>query len=154
MTMDAEIETFLAAIDESLEMIAVCLEGLDDDSIRWSPDGGANCLAVIAKHSIANAHRNVLAHFAGEPYDHRREEEFSLDGETGETLSAAFETLRGRMRARLDTMPHASLDAMCNHARLGAVLGRVVLLQAARHAAEHAGEARLTRRLILDRKTL
>jgi len=151
--MDREIETFLAAIDESLEMITVCLEGLDNESIRWSPGGGANCLAVIAKHSIANAHRNVLAHFAGEPYDHRREEEFALDGETVATLSAAFETLRGRMKVRLGTMPHASLDAMCNHARMGAVPGRAVLLQAARHAAEHAGEARLTRRLIPGSKT-
>jgi len=150
--MDAEIGMFLAAIDESLEMIAESLEGLDSESIRWRPVADANCLALIAKHSFANAHRNVLAHFAGQPYDYHREEEFALDDETVATLSAAFETLRGRMRGRLDTMPHASLDASCNHARLGKVPGRAVLLQAARHAAEHAGEARLTRQLVLARK--
>jgi len=149
--MDAEIAMYLGAIDESLEMIMVCFEGLDEESIRWEPLPGGNCLAVIAKHALANAHRNVLAHFANEPYDYDRDEEFTLDGEATVNLTAMWEELRHRMRERLDPMPHVSLDAICNHARLGPVAGRAILLQAARHAAEHAGEARLTRHLIRAR---
>ena len=149
--MDTEIGTYLGAVDESLEMIMACFEGLDGEAMRWQPLANANCLAVIAKHSMANAHRNVLAHFANEPYDYHRDEEFVLDGEGSASLVTTWETLRRRMRERLDPMPHSSLDAICNHARMGAVPGRAVLLQAARHAAEHAGEARLTRHLVLAR---
>lgn len=149
--MDAEISMYLAAIEESLETIAACVAGLDDAALRWTPAAGANGLAVIAKHALANAHRNVLAHFAGEPYEYHREREFVLEGESDLNLNDAFDALRLRMHDVLKKMPHSALDARCDHARLGPVPGRAVLLQAARHAAEHAGEARLTRQLLLAR---
>ncbi len=80
------------------------------------------------------------------------DQEFVFESETTASLITAWKALRRRMRERLDPMPHSSLDAICNHARMGPVSGRVVLLQAARHAAEHAGEARLMRQLILARR--
>ena len=146
--METEIGMYQDSVDGSLEMIMDCFEGLDGEAIRWQPLATANCLAVIAKHSLANAHRNVLAHFGGEPYDYHRDEEFVLEHEDVASLISTWEALRERMRGCLNTMPKSSLDAICNHARMGPVSGRVVLLQAARHAAEHAGEARLTRHLI------
>jgi Protein of unknown function (DUF664) len=149
--MDTEIELFLQAVDDSLGVIAACLESLDEEAIRWQPLPAANCLAVIAKHAMANAHRNVLAHFAGEPYDYRRDQEFVLASETAATLAADWQRLQQRMRDRLEPMPHSSLDAMCEHARMGSVTGRAVLLQVARHASEHAGEAELTRQFVLAR---
>ncbi len=147
--MDREIGMFLAAIEESLETVLECLDGMDEAMIRRAPFASANCLAITAKHALANAHRNVLAHFAGEPYDYHREREFVIDGETAASLRDEFDVLRKRMQLALDSMSHSGLEATCQHARLGPVPGRAVLLQAARHAAEHAGEARLTRQFVL-----
>jgi len=149
--MDPEIEMFLRVVEEGVGTVVRCLDGLDDEAIRWQPLPAANCLAVIAKHAMANAHRNVLAHFAGEPYDYHRDQEFVLASETAATLTAGWQRLQHRMRQRLDPMPHPTLDAMCEHARMGRVTGRAVLLQVARHASEHAGEAELTRQLVLAR---
>jgi hypothetical protein len=149
--MNPEIQTFLAAIEDSCEHVVVCLEGLGGDAIDWRPVAGANTLAVIARHTLANAERNVLGTFAGQPYEWRREEEFVAPAATADELRASWNTLRGRMRAALDDIPAESLGEPRDHPRMGAVPGRAVLLQAARHAAEHVGEAQLTRSLVLAR---
>lgn len=146
--MDAEIELYLRAIAGSLERILGCLDGLDDGAIRWRPLVSANCLAVIANHAMANAERNVLGTFAGRPYDWRREEEFLADGATAASLGGAWARLRPQMNDVLEAMPGTSLDSLREHPRLGAISGRAVLLQAVRHAAEHVGEAELTRALV------
>ncbi len=112
----------------------------------------ANSLAAIAKHSLANAERNVLMTFAGEQYDWRREQEFLADDETVDGLAAAWSVLKSRMRASLETVPASRLTDTLQHPRMGAVPGRAVLLQAARHVSEHAGEAELTRGLVNTRK--
>ena len=146
--MHAEITMYLQAIEGSVERVLACLNGLDDAAIRWQPLPSANCLAAIARHTLANAERNVLGTFAREPYDWRRDEEFLADAETAASLGAAWANLRRRVREALETMPESSLSGLRAHPRMGEVTGRAVLLQAARHAAEHVGEAELTRSLL------
>jgi hypothetical protein len=55
------------------------------------------------------------------------------------------------MHECLEAMPATALEEQCEHPRLGRIAGRAVLLQAERHAAEHLGEAELTRALLLAR---
>ncbi len=151
--MERETERFLDAIVSSLGRIIACLDGLSEADARWSPSAPkANSLLVIANHTLANAERNVLATFAGEPYDWDRDAEFLAESVTPLQLRASFANLSGRMRAALEASPAADLVSERSHPRLGAVPGREVLLQAAHHAAEHVGEAELTRALLLARE--
>ena len=143
---------YLAVVEEGCEAVLRTLEGLDREAIRWKPAPVANSLAAIAKHSLANAERNVLMTFAGEPYDWRRDEEFLADSETGESLRLAWTRLQARMRVSLGLIAESRLAETLQHPRMGAVPGRSVLLQAARHVSEHVGEAGLTRGLIVVRR--
>ncbi|MEO6399011.1 MAG: DUF664 domain-containing protein [Tepidiformaceae bacterium] len=147
--MDAEIEMFLRVVEQGCEAVVRSLQGLAPESLHSAPGPGANSLASIAKHSLANAERNLLMTFAGETYEWRREEEFVADDETADSLCAAWKALATRLRASLELVPEARLTETLQHPRMGAVVGRAVLLQAARHVSEHAGESQLTR-LLLD----
>ena len=147
--MDAETTQFFEFIEESLDLILSCGDGLARDGLQWTPDGPrTNSLQVIVSHSLANAERNVLAAFCGEPYKYDRDAEFRASEVSGAELHSSWDSLRVRMRASLAESDASWLTRECSHARLGMVPGRTVLLQAARHAAEHVGEARLTRALI------
>ncbi len=148
MRMDDEIGMYFRVTCEALAQVVACLRGLDDVACRQRPVEGGNSLLVIAKHVLANAERNVLHTFAGQPYSWQREEEFRLDQETADGVRSAHETLVTRMRAALEALPGSALDMTVVHPRLGPVPGRRVLLQAAIHAAEHEGEAKLTRALV------
>ena len=151
--MDAEIAQFLEFIEESVDTILSCTEGLASEELQWQPDAKAtNCLQVIAAHSLANAERNVLATFCGESYVYNREAEFIAKDLSAAELLTRWNDLRSRMRSRLEKSDASWLTRECNHVRLGAVPGRTVLLQAARHGAEHVGEARLTRDLLEARR--
>jgi len=145
----SETETFSEFIVESLDMILRCAEGLDGTTLNWRADvEGTNSLYVIANHSMANAERNVLATFCGEPYDYDREAEFAAAGDSVEELLGRWAVLRARIETVLAATGSEHLARDCTHFRLGVVPGRTVLLQAARHAAEHVGEARLTRAFV------
>ena len=146
--MNVEVELFLVAVEQGCESVIRSLEGLPHEALRWTPAPGANSLAAIAKHSLANAERNLLMTFAGEPYDWRRDEEFLAADETAESLRAAWTALAARLRASLDKIPEARLTETLQHPRMGALPGRAVLLQAARHVSEHVGESKLTRGLL------
>lgn len=150
--MDAEIGMYLEVIEQNLDVVVGSIAGLSDAEIQWQPLPGANSLAVIARHSLANAHRNVLATFAGEPYDYRRDEEFVGADETVPAIEGRWEDLRQRLRGALAAFDASSLAMPREHARMGTVPGRRVLIQAAIHAAEHAGEAALTRQLVVARR--
>jgi len=147
--MDRESAAFLRAISGSLDRIVACLDGLDADGLnRRPPIDGANSLFAIATHALANTERNVMGTYCGEPYDWQREAEFAAAGDSAAPIRARWAELKERMRAGLDAAGPAALGRECDHYRLGRVPGREVLLQAARHAAEHVGEAELTRRLL------
>ncbi len=149
MTVNAELEMYRAAIAGSLQRIVACMEGLDDAEIRWAPAGSANCLLVIANHTLENSTRNVMATLVGRDYVWDRDREFRAAELRRDEVVAAFDRLNSEMAAALADLDDAVLSRICEHPRLGAVPGRAVLLQAARHAAEHVGEAELTRNLFL-----
>ena len=150
--MDEEIGMYLRVIEQGLVSIVSCFDGLSPAEVHAHPIAGANSLAIIVRHSLANAHRNVLASFAGEPYDYHRDAEFVDDGETVASMVATWAELRERMHKALAPFTAADLPTPREHARMGTVPGRRVLLQAAIHVAEHSGEAQLTRQLVIAQR--
>ena len=147
--MNIEIATFEDFINESLDTILACVEGLDGAALNWRPDAArSNTLFVIANHSMANAERNVLATFCGEPYDYDRDAEFAAAGDSAEELIERWAALRVRIEHGLQAARPERLTEDCTHFRLGVVPGRTILLRAARHVAEHVSEAPLTRALL------
>ena len=146
--MDPETAMFFGAITESLESILSRTEGMDADSLNWRPDVPAgNSLYALTLHTLSNVHRNILSHYCGEPYAYDRAAEFRESGTAAE-LAARHADLVVRMERALEAAGAGGLTRICDHQRLGKIPGRAVLLQAARHAAEHAGEANLTRALL------
>lgn len=150
--MDRETGRFADAIASSIDRVVGCLEGVDRESARWQPLPTANSLLSIANHVLANAERNVLGTYCGQPYDWRRDEEFLAPGVTPGLIRESWADLKTRMMLALESCPPDDLVRSRTHPRLGDVPGREVLLQAARHAAEHVGEAELTRALLLARE--
>jgi hypothetical protein len=140
---------YLAAIESSLQRILACLEGLDERELNWHPAAAnANSLYALAAHTLANVERNLMSTFAGEPYAWDREAEFAAGGASPQPLLDQWQGLKRRIHEALSTATPAELGRHHQHPRLGSVPGRAVLLQAARHAAEHAGQAELTRDLL------
>jgi hypothetical protein len=147
--VNEEAAMYERAIVSSAGRILASLDGLDDGALNWRPPAeDANSLYALAAHTLANVERNVMHTFAGEPYAWDREAEFAATGPNGEDLVAQWDTLRRRIHAALRAATPGDLERLREHPRLGAIPGRAVLLQAARHAAEHAGQAELTRALL------
>ena len=101
---------YLRVIEQGLVSIVSCFDGLSPAEVHAHPIAGANSLAIIVRHSLANAHRNVLASFAGEPYDYHRDAEFVDDGETVASMVATWAELRERMHKALAPFTAADLQ--------------------------------------------
>lgn len=150
--MEHETGIFAAAIASSVDRVLATLDGIEEVGCRWRPLQSANSLLAIANHVLANAERNVLGTYCEQPYDWKRDEEFLADGVTSDSLRERWSALRSRMNSALEEHTFDDLVRPRAHPRLGDVPGREVLLQASRHAAEHVGEAELTRALLLARE--
>lgn len=142
-------DAFFMVVDESVEGILECTEGLDTAGLNWKPVAGGNSLHAIANHTMANAERNILSSYCGQPYAYDRAAEFAAEAKDGDTpLGERWAELRSRMIAGMAAAGPEACDRDCDHVRMGRVKGWEVLVQVSRHAAEHLGEARLTRQLL------
>jgi hypothetical protein len=143
-----EADAFKRYISGSLARTVGCLGGLSEPEIDWRPAAGASSLRDLAVHSIANAEENVIGVGAGAPIGRARDAEFS-SGMSVDAIRARLGDVLGRIGSCLDTFTADDLDAVREHPRRGRLPCREVLLVAARHAAEHMGQAELTRDLVL-----
>ena len=84
----------------------------------------------------------------GQADDRDREAEFRAAGASGEPLEHRWQALRAEMSGCLATLPATRLDERLVHPRQGELTGRETLLLVATHAAEHLGQAELTRDLL------
>lgn len=148
MSLNREIDGFLRAIESEVERTLRCLDGLDTGALDWRPAEGTSSLAVLATHVLGNVEQNVIEYVCGQPVGRDRDAEFRAQGASEQALLARWETLRARMRAALADLPPPELDREREHPNRGKRSGRELLLVAARHAAEHAGQAELTRDLL------
>lgn len=144
-----EIESFQRFIIASIDHLVDALAGLTERDLNWHPHAPhTNSLYAIAVHVLANAEENILGTFCGETVTRDREGEFAAIGRSSLLVQEEWHAMRARISAALARMPPSALDRLHHHPRRGPLTGREVLLVVARHAAEHWGEAQLTRSLL------
>ena len=133
-----------------VDRVMVAADGLSAAQLVWTPAANtANSLLVLAAHTVGAAERHILVNIAGRKPGGTRDAEF-----------AAPQDIAG-IRARWDTVKRGIVDVLDNLSpgRLdddlpGPVSTRSVqamIVHAIAHAAEHAGQAELTRDLVKQR---
>ena len=147
--MRSETESASGFLCRSVDRIVGCLDGLDADAAGWRPPApDANSLLGIAAHVLGNVEENILGVVAGQLVDRQREGEFADDHHSVEAVRERWRSLRPRVHAALVSLPASEMESRRMHPRRGELSVREVLLVAVRHAAEHMGQAELTRDLL------
>ncbi len=132
----------------SLDRLMECIEGMEAAQWNWRPPAPeTNSVYVLAVHTLGNAEENILGTVCGQPVmrDHARE--FAARAESLDALRRHWDELRGRLEAAMCGLSADALGRAVRHPRRGTLTGREVLIVVARHAAEHLGQAALTRDL-------
>ncbi len=144
-------ETTAAAefLCRSLARIVRCLEGLDEEELHWRPAPAANSLLAIAAHALANAEENVLGVLGRQTIRRERRADFDDAGVTAQMIGERWARLEQHLTEVLGQLPPHTLTSEVYHPRRGVLSGFDVLIIALRHAAEHMGQAELTRDLLL-----
>lgn len=147
--MDPEVATFWRFIAASIDRLATLVTGLDAAELGWSPPAeGANSLRVLAVHTFGNTEENLVGLLGGSDVARDRDGEFRAAAGDGAELQRRWSSLRPRVVATLDALDPGAVERTHLHPRRGAITGREVLIVVARHAAEHLGQAELTRDLL------
>jgi uncharacterized damage-inducible protein DinB len=145
----AEALIFWRYIASSLDRLVACLTDRSEAQLNWRPPAPAtNSLYALAVHTLGNAEENLLQTLAGQPVGRDRAGEFAARGDSAQVVAARWATLRAEVGARLASLPADALDVTYHHPRRGPLTGREILIVVARHAAEHLGQAELTRDLL------
>ncbi|MEX1157855.1 MAG: DinB family protein [Thermomicrobiales bacterium] len=142
------IEAFTDKIVEYIERILATCDGLDEAGINWKPEGTeTNSIYVLATHVIGNVRQNALAVLGGQEDQRDRDAEFVATGNSAIELQEQWADLKPRVIDALGKIGSAELTHEYPHPRRGTITGLGVLMLAATHAGEHAGQAELTRSL-------
>ncbi len=143
-----EIDALWHCIVGSLDRLIATLGGLDAEGLNWRPAGeGTNSLSIVATHLLANIQENVLVALHDRVTDRDRESEFRTVVPSADALQQRWRELREQAQASIAALHDDDLDALHEHPRAGSITGRRILVGVACHAAEHLGEAELTRGL-------
>jgi len=144
-----EARQFWGFISGSLDRLMGLVREQPEAVVRWTPIASdANSIFVLAQHTIGNAADNLLAVLGGQEMVRDRAAEF----ETSTTVTALVERwseLRPALESQMRSLGTAEFLAEFVHPRRGAISGLSILIVVARHAAEHLGQAELTRDLAL-----
>ena len=143
-----EVDIFWHRIRHTVDELVACLEGLDGASLNWSPLDDANSLYVLATHTMGNVRHNFLNVLCGLPITRDRDAEFVATGGSAAEIEARWNELKARIEEAIEDLPAAELDRDRRHPHRGVITGREVLAVVAGHAAEHYGQAQLTRDLV------
>jgi hypothetical protein len=125
-------------------------EGLSASQLAWTPAAKeANSLLVLAAHTVGAAERHILVHIAGRKPGGTRDEEFAARADVA-GVRARWEGVQRGIVEVLDDLPPGRLDEdIVGPVSTSSV--HAMLVHAIAHAAEHAGQAELTRDLIEER---
>jgi hypothetical protein len=133
-----------------IDRVIGATDGLSTAQLTWTPAAnGANSLLVLGAHTVGAAERHILVNIAGRKPGGRRDEEFAAKADIA-GVHARWETVQRGIVEVLDNLPPGRLDDDL----VGPVSTRSVqamIVHAIAHAAEHAGQAELTRDLIKER---
>ena len=125
-------------------------DGLSASQLAWTPAAKeANSLLVLAAHTVGAAERHILVHIAGRKPGGSRDEEFAAKADVA-GVRARWEGVKRGIVEVLDDLPPGRLDEdVVGPVSTSSV--QAMLVHAIAHAAEHAGQAELTRDLIKER---
>ena len=151
MQNSREIDLYWHKTRDTVDEIVACLEGLDSDSLDWSPLDDANSLYVLATHTMGNVRHNFLNVLCGLPITRDRDSEFVARGGSAVEIEASWNELKGQISDAIEELPPTELDRERDDPNRGIITGRELLIFVARHAAEHYGQAQLTRDLVKAR---
>jgi hypothetical protein len=145
-----EAATFWRYIASSLDRLVRVAVDLGSPGIHWRPPAPAtNSIAVLVIHTLGNAEENILETLCGQAIGRNRDAEFDENSISAQQLQDRWFSLRPRIEAALMQLPASELGREHPHPRRGPLPGRDILIVVARHAAEHLGQAELTRDLCL-----
>lgn len=129
-----------------VERVINATDGLTADQLAWTPTAtDANSLIVLAAHTVGAAERHILVNIAGRVPGRTRDEEFADAGDLAGIRQRWNHVKRGIVEV-LDDLPPGRLDEdLPNPASTRSV--QAMIVHSIAHAAEHAGQAELTRDL-------
>ena len=144
---DPEVATFWRYIASSVDRLVELAATIDARGLAWCPPApDTNSVYALAIHTIGNAEENILQTLCGQSVGRERDAEFARIG-TAVAVRARWQDLRPRLADALAPLSPGDLERERPHPRRGTINGRDVLIVVARHAAEHLGQAELTRDL-------
>lgn len=145
-----EAALFCHYILSSLDRLVQCLDGLNQEQLNWRPAAPhTNSLYVLAVHTLSNAEENILSTLYNRPSSRDREQDFLAQGPSAEQIKQHWQVLRPRLQEAIQSLTREELLQEHLHPRRGPITGLDILIIVARHAAEHLGQAELTRDLVL-----
>lgn len=143
---ESEIESFQRRLFDELDRVVKTLDGLDERAVNWNPEAtGANTLLVLVTHTLGAAEEHIIHQLCGEAIVRSRPAEFAARGSAGHIPEHADDVKR-RIIAALGRFDPLRLDEV-RDTPVGKRPMRAWLFHAVAHAAEHAGQAELTRDL-------
>jgi len=147
-----EIESFRGRLLRELDRVVKALDGLDGAAVNWKPPAAnANTLNVLARHTFGAALDHVVRQVAGKQITRSRDAEFAATGATDDIPRLAEATKREIFDA-LEAFDPRRLGEE-RETPAGTRTPRDYLVHAIAHAAEHAGQAELTRDLWRSRSS-
>lgn len=146
----SERAIFWRYISSSLDRLVTLALEIDTKGFQWRPSAPeTNSIATLAFHTLGNAEENILEILCGQTVNRDRASEFAIEGRIQPELEERWGELRRRLDQALAERSIETLDNIRHHPRRGTITGREILIIVARHAAEHLGQAELTRDLWL-----
>lgn len=149
---DPVVGIYWRYIDSSIGRLVQVAQTVDAVGLIWQPPAPeTNSIYALAMHTLGNAEENILETLCGRSVQRQRDQEFAPTG-TAANVQERWDTLRVLLIAALAGLQPGELERSRHHPRRGTITGLEVLLVVARHAAEHLGQAELTRDLWLARR--
>jgi uncharacterized protein DUF664 len=133
-----------------IERVMRATDGLTAEQLAWTPTAkDANSMVVLAAHTVGAAERHILVNIAGRKPGGTRDEEFAAKADIA-GVRARWEVVKPGIVDVLDNLPPGRLDEdLVGPVSTSSVQAMVV--HSIAHAAEHAGQAELTRDLLKAR---
>jgi len=124
-------------------------DGLSAAQLALTPAAkSANSLLVLAAHTVGAAERHILVNIAGHKPSGTRDEEFAAKADIA-GIRSRWDAVKSGIVDVLDNLPPGRLDDdLPGPGSTRSV--HAMIVHAIAHAAEHAGQAELTRDLVKE----
>ena len=97
---------------------------------------------------MGNVRHNLLNGLCGLAISRDRDAEFVVTGGSAADIEAHWNELKSQISDSVEGLPRGEMDRERDHPRYGTISGHELLVLVATHAAEHYGQAQLTRDLL------